>query len=328
VKSSCELLTLDGEDELESMDAIEKWANGETVFWTREPQDSDEHVWPFIHCNICYMKPLVGQRFGCPNRECGYDLCQKCHQTQGEQTTHEHELIKFLSLNQTYSIEQMFAEIELIDKNDGRVRLKSLDNKYLGIYFSALWCSLNQSFTSDLAKAYQKASELNLPFEVVFISGDDNQAAFDKQYEEMPWKALPFNNHVTQLQLKTYFSVSIIPALIVLKPTGELLTKTGRKDIDQKQVEAIQTWCRGEKVEYSTPTREQFVWLSLICDGCGMSPLVGKRFYCQTCSNYDLCAACTEKGHEHQLILIPQSDEEEEIFLKSIETSEFELLII
>jgi len=97
--------------------------------------------------------------------------------------------------------------------------------------------------------------------------------------------------------------------LIVLKPTGELLTKSGRRDIENKGIEAIQAWCKGEKVE-AIP--EEFVWSSVTCDGCKMEPFIGKRFYCETCSNYDLCSACKEKEHEHELILIPQPDEDEE----------------
>jgi hypothetical protein len=150
---------------------------------------------------------------------------------------------------------------------------------------------------------------LNLPFDIIFISGDCNQINFDKLHKEMPWKALPLSNQIINLQLKTYFSVTTIPALIVLKPNGELLTKSGRNDIEKEGFEAVLSWCKGEKVRLIP---EEFVWSSIICDGCGMTPLIGKRFYCDICSNYDLCLACKEKGHEHVLILIPQPDNYEE----------------
>lgn len=32
------------------------------------------------------------------------------------------------------------------------------------------------------------------------------------------------------------------------------------------------------------------------CDGCGLSPVVGKRFQCQTCDEFDLCEACFSAG--------------------------------
>jgi hypothetical protein len=34
------------------------------------------------------------------------------------------------------------------------------------------------------------------------------------------------------------------------------------------------------------------------CDGCHMFPIVGPRYTCLTCADYDLCAACEAK-HEH-----------------------------
>lgn len=38
------------------------------------------------------------------------------------------------------------------------------------------------------------------------------------------------------------------------------------------------------------------------CDGCGASPLVGRRFKCLVCHNFDLCEACEQKGHSHPMI--------------------------
>jgi hypothetical protein len=190
------------------------------------------------------------------------------------------------------------------------------ENKYLfeptSIYrslFCAQWSISSTSFTSSLAQVYRNAIELNFPFDIIFISGDDNRVAFNKVYEDMPWKALSFNNHTTQLQLKTCFSVSVIPTLIILKPTGELLTKSGVKDIKNKEIEAVQTWCKGEKVQIKP---EEFVWSSITCDGCDMAPLIGQRFYCKLCSDYDLCWACKEKGHEHELVITTQPHNNEE----------------
>ena len=40
-----------------------------------------------------------------------------------------------------------------------------------------------------------------------------------------------------------------------------------------------------------------------ICDGCGMRPIVGKRYKCNECHNFDYCEACYEKNkitHKHE----------------------------
>ena len=44
------------------------------------------------------------------------------------------------------------------------------------------------------------------------------------------------------------------------------------------------------------------------CDGCGMFPLVGKRFKCKVCPNFDFCEKCLEKNkesHQHEFQNIP-----------------------
>ena len=47
-----------------------------------------------------------------------------------------------------------------------------------------------------------------------------------------------------------------------------------------------------------------------ICDGCGMNPIVGKRYNCKKCSNFDFCEKCYDKnkkthGHEFTVIEKP-----------------------
>ena len=49
-----------------------------------------------------------------------------------------------------------------------------------------------------------------------------------------------------------------------------------------------------EKVEENVHTR-------VICDGCGMKPIVGVRYKCTGCKNFDYCENCEKtKGEAHQ----------------------------
>jgi hypothetical protein len=43
-----------------------------------------------------------------------------------------------------------------------------------------------------------------------------------------------------------------------------------------------------------------------------MAPLIGQRYHCSTCGNYDLCSACEKKGQEHPRDLVPQPNDEED----------------
>ena len=41
------------------------------------------------------------------------------------------------------------------------------------------------------------------------------------------------------------------------------------------------------------------------CDGCQMHPIVGNRFKCLDCADYDLCQECAMKDeHPHNMLLI------------------------
>ena len=41
-----------------------------------------------------------------------------------------------------------------------------------------------------------------------------------------------------------------------------------------------------------------------------MKPLVGDRYKCDTCRDYDLCSACQKNGHEHKLKLVQPPNKE------------------
>jgi uncharacterized CHY-type Zn-finger protein len=50
------------------------------------------------------------------------------------------------------------------------------------------------------------------------------------------------------------------------------------------------------------PNPEQTVHRGTTCDSCGTSPIRGGRFQCATCSDFDLCESCSNKGHQHPLV--------------------------
>jgi len=112
---------------------------------------------------------------------------------------------------------------------------RSADGKdFVLLYFSAHWCPPCRGFTPELSKWYQNGGSDRA--EIVFVSSDQDQEAFDKYYSEMPWKALPFNPDLNE-HLRAQFKVQGIPTLAVLDAgSGELLTDEARSDIDLSNV--------------------------------------------------------------------------------------------
>lgn len=50
------------------------------------------------------------------------------------------------------------------------------------------------------------------------------------------------------------------------------------------------------------------VHYNVICDGCGMSPIIGPRYKCTVLKNFDFCANCEEsKDHPHAFLKIKRA---------------------
>jgi len=46
-----------------------------------------------------------------------------------------------------------------------------------------------------------------------------------------------------------------------------------------------------------------------ICDGCEMSPIVGVRYKCAVCEDFDLCEKCESvTDHEHPFLKIKKPE--------------------
>ena len=98
--------------------------------------------------------------------------------------------------------------------------------------------------------------------------------------------------------------------MFIVSSDGKILSRRGVEDVSRKGVEALRTWTQGETL--APPTADEFQWSSVGCDGCTVAPIVGQRYHCDTCGNYDLCSACEKKGHEHPLKLVPQPTENQD----------------
>jgi nucleoredoxin len=128
------------------------------------------------------------------------------------------------------TFEEVFPET--LTSKAGDFPSSDLDSKFLMMYFSAHWCGPCRSFTPELVKVYNKLKESRDDFDLVFVSSDSDQAAFDEYYGEMPWLALPYSNRDAKSSLSEIFGVEGIPSLIVLGPKvdgkREIINKSAR----------------------------------------------------------------------------------------------------
>ena len=108
----------------------------------------------------------------------------------------------------------------------------SLDGKTLLFYFSAHWCPPCRQFTPLLAKFYEQHKD-SKNFEILFCSWDHDEAGFTKYHAEHPWPAIHYADRKAVETLQEQYEVFSIPTLIVLGPSGELMTKEGRNMVLQ-----------------------------------------------------------------------------------------------
>lgn len=123
----------------------------------------------------------------------------------------------------------------LIGKNGEVSTTEALKGKsVLGLYFSAHWCPPCKAFTPTLSTKYTELKKAGKDFELVFVSSDRNQKAFDEYHNEMSFMAMPYSNRDGKEELSDLFEVQGIPSLVFVDvATGELITNEGREGISK-----------------------------------------------------------------------------------------------
>ena len=137
----------------------------------------------------------------------------------------------------------------LLNSHGKEVSRNELAGKTVGFYFSAHWCPPCRTFTPSLVKFRDDNKD---DFEIVFVSSDKSPQAQMGYMEEtnMKWLTLPHRGKAAN-SLAGKYGVRGIPALIIVSPNGEIITKNGRGDVSGNPKGALAKWTKSET---STPT--------------------------------------------------------------------------
>ncbi|URE23147.1 AhpC/TSA family [Musa troglodytarum] len=157
----------------------------------------------------------------------------------------------------------------LISASGNKVNPKDIEGKTIGLYFAANWFQRCVSFTPLLVSVYHKLMEQELPFEIVFVSSDENQSSFEQFYSSMPWPAVPFGDVNSKRSLSHKFQIEGIPALIILEPGGGLIQTEGVEILHRHGLQAfpftserIAELEAEEKRKYASQTLEKLLAIS------------------------------------------------------------------
>ena len=131
---------------------------------------------------------------------------------------------------------------KLLDSHGKEVSRNELAGKTVGFYFSAHWCPPCRTFTPSLVKFRDDNKD---EFEVVFVSSDKSPQAQMKYMEEtkMKWLTLPHRGKAAN-SLAGKFGIRGIPALIIVSPEGQTITKNGRGDVSGNPKGALAKWTK------------------------------------------------------------------------------------
>jgi len=142
----------------------------------------------------------------------------------------------------TFDWKAFFSSGKLYNASQKSVDVSTLNGKMVGFYFTASWCAPCRQFSPLLINFRNRnAAE----FEVVMVSQDrtsDEAFKYMKQYN-MPWL---MNEHNALLGPGAKeFNVTLIPTLVIVSPTGRIITNWGRSAVWKCGKTCLAEWKKG-----------------------------------------------------------------------------------
>jgi len=126
------------------------------------------------------------------------------------------------------TLDEIVAGATFTDKSGKELAWSDYRGKPIGLYFSAHWCGPCRGFTPELVKTYETVKGDGKDFEIVFVSSDQDQKAFDEYWGEMPWHALKYEQRDIKDSLSEHFGVQGIPTFVMLDAQGNTITTGAR----------------------------------------------------------------------------------------------------
>jgi len=125
----------------------------------------------------------------------------------------------------------------VISNKGEKVPIVDLEGKYVGLCYVVNGYGPVEEFTKVLAPIYGKLKEVGEKFEVVAVSLDSDEAAFNENFSSMPWLAIPQGDRMCE-KLVRYFELSDLPTLVLIGPDGKTLNSNIADIIDEHGMDA------------------------------------------------------------------------------------------
>ena len=139
----------------------------------------------------------------------------------------------------------LLAGRKLIRRDGSLAPADALEGKVTLLYFSASWCPPCHRFTPVLAEFYSDVAESGGNIEVVYVPGDRSEADMMKYFQDLHgnWLALELSSEAAFIRsLSEKFSVSGIPAVVVIQSDGTVIDANARGQIQSRGPAAFAAW--------------------------------------------------------------------------------------
>ena len=230
------------------------------MFFLPEQKEEKEIHWNYI-CDGCGMAPIKGIRYHCNDCD-DYDFCEKCHSEKKHKEGH-----KFLSI-----------EKSLYKPPERKLRAPR--------------------FVCD--KTIHKDSEKYEPYKMFF-----RPERKEDENKETHWNYICDGCGMAPIKGTRYHCNDCDDYDFCEKCHSEKKHKEGHKFLSI------------EKSLYKPPEKaqkfvcEKIMHKGVTCDGCGVYPIIGCRYKCAICPNFDYCENCEKKKgyeHSHPMVQIPKPE--------------------
>jgi len=189
-----------------------------------------------------------------------------------------------------------------------------LAGKSLALYFSAHWCPPCRGFTPKLAAVYKAMKDSGrTDFEFIFVSSDNDEAAFNEYHGEMPWLALPYARRKEKELLSSRFGVNGIPTLVTIDAEGAVVNRNARPSASSDPTGVAFPWPPAPFAELSETVESngfdinEKTALVVLYDGCSAAVQEASKAVLVSVAG-DYVVASKAKGTEVDIIFFTASE--------------------
>ena len=106
----------------------------------------------------------------------------------------------------------------------------ALAGKVVAVYAGASWDDGSNEFEPRLAKDYAALKAAGKPFEVVWLSEENDEFEHARHQASIPWFSVPYKRAERETALE-HFHISSLPRLVIISPAGKVLVDNAAADV-------------------------------------------------------------------------------------------------